>query len=123
MTHILIVEDNDRQRNELAAALAGAGHLVDAAVGGNQAIVFLKEKRYDLLATDLMMEEGTGFEILEWVRTHAPELPVMICSSYAKTENLKTFLRTPFYRIVRKPYRLEDVVAQATELLLLRANR
>jgi CheY-like chemotaxis protein len=117
MTHILIVEDNDRQRNEIAEALAGVGHLVDAASGGNQALSWLRLKRYDLLLTDLMMEEGTGFEVLEWVRVNAPDLPLVICSSYANPENLKAFLNTPLYRIVRKPYLLEDVVAQTTELL------
>jgi DNA-binding NtrC family response regulator len=63
------------------------------------------------------MDEGTGFEVLEWVRGNAPVLPVLVCSSYAKPENLKTFLTTQFYRIVRKPYRLDDLVGQVNELL------
>ncbi len=58
------------------------------ASGGNEALARLKDKRYGLLLTDLMMEQGTGFEVLEWVLENAPGLPVVICSSYAKSENL-----------------------------------
>ena len=85
--------------------------------GGNEGLVRLKEKRYHLLLTDLMMEQGTGFEVLEWVRQNAPNLPVLICSSYAKGENLKAFLSTQFYRIVRKPCQPNDLLEQVQELL------
>jgi DNA-binding NtrC family response regulator len=64
-----------------------------------------------------MMEEGTGFEVLQWIQENAPGLPVVICSSYAKGENLKAFLTTQFYRIVRKPFRTDHLVEQVRELL------
>jgi len=117
MSETLVVEDDARQRSEIETALRQAGHLVDGASSGNKALARLKDKRYDLLITDLMMEEGTGFDVLEWVRENAPGLPVVICSSYAKGENLKTFLTTQFYRIVRKPFQMNDLVEQVRELL------
>jgi CheY-like chemotaxis protein len=117
MNEILVVEDDARQRAEIVGGLRSLGHRVDAASGGTEALGRLRMKRYDLLLTDLMMEGGTGFEILEWVSANAPGLPVMICSSYAKPENLRTFLATQFYRIVRKPFNLDELLGQATELL------
>jgi two-component system, cell cycle response regulator CpdR len=117
MSEILVVEDDARQRSEIEEALVKAGHRVVGASGGNEAVARLKEKRYELLLTDLMMEQGTGFEVLEWVRENAPGMPVIICSSYAKGEKLKTFLTTQFYRIVRKPFRVNDLVEQVRELL------
>ena len=117
MSEILVVEDDARQRSEIEAALQQAGHRVVTASSGNQALARLKEKSYDLLLTDLMMEEGTGFDVLEWVRENAPGLPVVICSSYANGENLKAFLKTEFYRIVRKPFQTDDLVEQVRELL------
>jgi CheY-like chemotaxis protein len=117
MADILVVEDDAPQRSQVVAALVGSGHRVDEASGGNAALSRLHGKRYDLLLTDLLMDQGTGFDVLAWVRENAPGLPVLICSSYAKTENLKTFLTTPFYRIVRKPFRTDDLVEQVRELL------
>ena len=117
MATILVVEDDAQQRSDLERILVMAGHAVDAAAGGNQALSRLKEKRYELLMTDLMMEEGTGFDVLEWVRENAPGLPVVICSSYAKTENLKTFLTPQLYRIIRKPYHPDELVQQVQQLV------
>jgi len=117
MSEILIVEDEAHQRAEIQEALLQAGYGVDGVANGNEALARLREKRYDLLLTDLMMEQGTGFDVLEWVRENAPGLPVIICSSYAKGENLKVFLTTQFYRIIRKPFGREDLVEQVRELL------
>jgi CheY-like chemotaxis protein len=117
MASVLVVEDEAEQRGEMDRALVEAGHRVDEVSSGNQALARLKEKRYDLLVTDLMMDDGTGFEVLQWVRENAPGLPVIICSSYAKPENLKTFLTANLYRIIRKPFRLDDLAQQVKELL------
>jgi CheY-like chemotaxis protein len=117
MPDILVIEDDPKQRAEIHAALLGAGHRVDEASGGNEGLARLREKRYHLVLTDLMMEQGTGFDVLQWVRDNAPGLPVVICSSYAKSENLKTFLTTQFYRIIRKPFRTDDLVEQVRQLL------
>jgi CheY-like chemotaxis protein len=117
MATVLVVDDEAQQRAQIEQALAQAGHHVDESSSGHKALARLKEKRYDLLITDLMMEEGTGFEVLEWVRENAPGLPVIVCSSYAKPENLKAFLTTHLYRIIRKPFCPDDLVGQAGELL------
>jgi two-component system response regulator PilR (NtrC family) len=117
MAMILVVDDEAQQREQIDRALVQAGHQVELASSGNQALVRLKEKRYDLLVTDLMMGDGTGFEVLEWVRENAPGLPVIVCSAYAKSENLKTYLATNLYRIIRKPFRPDNLAQQAKELL------
>jgi len=117
MAAVLVVEDEVQQRSQIDLALARAGHQVEAVSSGNQAIVRLKDKRYDLLVTDLMMEDGTGFEVLDWVRENAPGLPVIVCSSYAKPENLKPFLSLQPHRIVRKPFAPDDLMTQVRGLL------
>lgn len=117
MRTVLVVDDEAQQRAQIDRALVQAGYQVEEASGGNEALARLKEKRYDLLVTDLMMEEGTGFEVLAWVRENAPGLPVVICSAYAKPENLKSLLTTQLYRIIRKPFRPDDLVEQVRGLL------
>lgn len=116
MTTVLVVEDMAQQRAQIDRALVQAGYRVDEASSGDQALDCLKEKRYDLLITDLMMSNGTGFEVLDWVREYAPGLPVIICSAYAKQPKLQTLLTTQPYRIVRKPFRPEMLVEMAREL-------
>ena len=117
MAMILVVEDEAQPRAQVERALVQVGHQVELASSGNEAIARLKEKRYDLLVTDLMMDEGTGFEVLEWTNLNAPGLPVVVCSSYAKPENLKAFLNLHPHRIVRKPFLPDDLVEQVRGLL------
>ena len=117
MAMVLVVEDEAPQRAQIERALVQVGHQVELAVGGNEALARLKEKRYDLLVTDLMMDQGTGFEVLEWISKNAPGLPVVVCSSYAKPENLKAFLTLHPHRIVRKPFVPESLVEQVQGLL------
>ena len=117
MTSILIVDDEAPLRAQIQGALIQTGYAVDEALSGNDAVARLKEKRYDLLISDLMMEEGTGFEVLEWINMNAPGLPVIVCSSYAKPENLRPFLSAHPHRIVRKPFKPDDLVEQVRELL------
>src|SRR5436190_2176359 len=114
---LVVVEDDALQRSQIAIALVRSGHRVVEALVGNEALSRLHGKRYDLLLTDLLMDQGTGFDVLEWVQKNAPGLPVLICSSYAKAENLKTFLTTQFYRIIRKPFRTDNLIDQVRELL------
>ena len=117
MADILVVEDDAQQRYQIAVALVRAGYQVEEASGGNEALTRLGVRRYDLLLTDLMMDQGTGFVVLGWVQENAPGLPVLICSSYANADNLKCFLTTQFYRIVRKPLGTDELVDQVRELL------
>ena len=117
MAELLVVDDDVQLRSRVVAALAAAGHRVEEVPGGNRALDRLKAKRFDLLLTDLMMDEGTGFDVLEWVRENAPGLPVLVCSSYSKPENLKVFLTTQFYRVLRKPVPTEDLIEHVRELL------
>jgi len=117
MATVLIVEDEAQQRAQIERALVQAGHQVEQASSGNEALARLKEKRYDLLITDLMMDEGTGFEVLEWISRNAPGFPVVVCSSYAKPENLKAFLSLHPHRILRKPFLPDDLVEQVRGLL------
>ena len=117
MATVLVVDDEAQYRAEIGRALVQDGHQVDEVSSGNSALARLKEKRYDLLVTDLMMDEGTGFEVLEWVRENAPGLPVVVCSSYAKTETLKPFLTRQPYRILRKPFHPDELLEQVRALL------
>lgn len=117
MATVLIVDDEVSYRAEIGRALAEDGHRIDEASSGNAALARLKETRYDLLVTDLMMEEGTGFEVLEWVRENAPGLPVVVCSSYAKADMLKPFLTLQPYRILRKPFHPDELLGHVRALL------
>jgi two-component system, cell cycle response regulator len=117
MADILLVEDNARQRADFEDALTRAGHRVDAVASGNQALSRLKKGNYAILVTDLMMKEGTGFDVLYWVILNAPGMPVLVSSAFGEPATLKEMLKAHPCRVLKKPFRLDDLVQQVSELL------
>ena len=117
MADILLVEDNARQRADFEEALTRAGHRVEAVASGNQALARLKKGNYAILVTDLMMKEGTGFDVLYWVVLNAPGMPILVSSAYVQPDGFKEMLKAHPCRVLKKPFRLDALVQQVNELL------
>ena len=117
MAHILIADDDPRTAEKLQALLASASHTTVVTRSGHEGIDHLKNSPFDLVITDLMMDQGTGLDILEWSRANAPQLPVLICSSYARPEALRPHLDGLRCRIVNKPFQPDELLRVAEELL------
>jgi CheY-like chemotaxis protein len=80
---ILVVDDNEHNRDLLVRRLTRDGHEVIAAPSGQAALETLNQQPFDLVLLDIMMPEVNGFEVLESIKTH-PELahlPVIMVSA------------------------------------------
>jgi len=117
MAHILIAEDDARIAEKIQALLASERHTTVVTRSGREGIERLQGGPFDLVITDLMMEQGTGLDVLEWSRANAPDLPVLICSSYARSEALRPHLDGLRYRIVKKPFQADEFLGVVAELL------
>ena len=117
MAEILLVEDNPKQRADFEEALTRAGHRVEAVASGNQALTRLKKGRYAVLVTDLMMKEGTGFDVLYWVVVNAPGMPILISSAFVQPDGFKDMLKAHPCRTLKKPFKLDVLVQQVNELV------
>ncbi|MGS0758892.1 response regulator, partial [Roseateles sp. GG27B] len=74
----MIVEDDDLLRDALSAQLSQAGHSLLAAADGEQAQTLLEAKRFDAVILDLGLPKVSGMELLRWIRTRLPALPVLV---------------------------------------------
>jgi class 3 adenylate cyclase len=80
---ILVVDDNESNREMLARRLAREGHPVQTAAGGREALDLLQVLRPDLVLLDVMMPEMDGYEVLQRLKAD-PELrdiPVLMISA------------------------------------------
>jgi DNA-binding response OmpR family regulator len=66
--NILLIEDELFIVKLYQKVLTGAGHVVDVAVDGQQALASLASKKYDLLLVDLMIPYVDGTEVLRKIR-------------------------------------------------------
>jgi CheY-like chemotaxis protein len=85
---VLVVDDEEANRQWLTQALEPAGFIVVPATGGREAIDLAKSQKPDLVLLDLMMPEVTGFDVVEALRADAStrETPIMVLTASTLTE-------------------------------------
>ena len=76
--HILTVDDESEIRELLREILSAAGYRVSDASSVEEAMRIVRSDPPDLVITDLQLEEGDGFELVEQVKAAAPKLPVIM---------------------------------------------
>jgi len=77
---ILVVDDDEVFRTILNSILSQAGHLVEWAGNGADAIAAIERRRPDAIFTDIYMPDSDGFELINWLRESRIEIPLIAMS-------------------------------------------
>jgi len=78
---VVVVDDYEDMRTFLEAVLDAAGYDVRSASEGGQALALLRERRADLLITDLFMPGREGFETIEACKAEFPQTKIIAISA------------------------------------------
>ncbi|NJN66136.1 MAG: PP2C family protein-serine/threonine phosphatase [Chloroflexaceae bacterium] len=80
---ILIVDDNEANRDVLSRRLKKQGHSIAVAENGRQALDMLRTQPFDLILLDVMMPEMNGYQVLEELKHHGSlrHIPVIMISA------------------------------------------
>ena len=124
---ILVVDDQQRQRETLAQVLGKWGHEVRQAADGPAALAKVKGEPVDLILTDLRMPGMSGVELLENCREARPDIAVIVMTAYGTIEGAVEAMRKGALDFLTKPIdldQLEVVVQRALDRgRLLKENR
>ena len=88
MASILVVDDSTTMRQMVAFTLTSAGHEVTEAPDGNKALVAAKQKKFDLVITDVNMPGMNGIDLVQSLRG-LPEckfIPILVLTTEAGAE-------------------------------------
>ena len=89
MARLLVVDDEENIVLTISEVLRLEGYEVDVALSGREAVRLLDEGRdYDLVLTDLHMEEGDGLSLLEEVRRRSPLTISIVLTGFAARANV-----------------------------------
>ena len=82
-THVLVVDDDESNRESLSRRLRRRGATVDTAADGTEALAAIEGRRYDLVLLDVMMPGLSGIDVLKRVRQTRPatELPIIMATA------------------------------------------
>jgi len=101
--NILIVEDEPALRELYATLLVEAGHRVETAAGGRQAMDLLGNGRFDLILTDISMPDMDGLQLLRAVRERDLDIPVVLVTGNPRVETAVQALEQGALRYLMKP--------------------
>jgi two-component system response regulator PilR (NtrC family) len=120
---VLVVEDNDLEREITAEILRDEGFRVEEAPVGKRAVELLALGRYDVVVTDLMMPGMSGEELLARVRADYPSTQVIVLTAHGTIESAVQAVKTGAIDYLPKPTDREKLViavAKAAEVASLK---
>jgi two-component system response regulator PilR (NtrC family) len=116
---VLVVEDNDLERQITTETLREEGFAVEEAAVGKRAMELLGLSRFDVVLTDLMMPGMSGEELLAKVRATYPSCQVVVLTAHGTIESAVQAMKNGAFYYLTKPTDREALVmtvAKAAEL-------
>jgi putative nucleotidyltransferase with HDIG domain len=109
--HILVVDDENPVRSMIGATLERHGYNVHLASSGREAGSALEIGTFDLVLTDIVMQDGNGLALLERIRGQYPNVPVVMVSAIHDISVAIDAMRRGAYDYLLKPFEREHLVA------------
>jgi CheY-like chemotaxis protein len=103
---LLIVEDNEVNRDVLARHLGRQGYATAAAKNGIEALEMVRARRFDLMLLDVMMPEMDGYETLRLMKAdpHLRDIPVIMISALDDIESVVRCIEMGAEDYLPKPF-------------------
>ncbi|MBU0910301.1 MAG: endopeptidase La [Proteobacteria bacterium] len=115
---ILIVDDEEIARNNMRYFFAKDGYSVQTAGNGREALGrFENGGCFDVVITDLKMDEMDGIKLLERVTKISPDTNVILVTGYATVSTAVDALRKGATHYLSKPVQLEELKGVVKEVL------
>jgi len=121
---ILVVDDDEANRESLRRRLERRGYVVAVAVDGKQALEQTADHSFDLIILDVMMPGMNGLEVLEILRKKysATQLPIIMATARDHSEDIVGALDRGANDYVTKPLDFEVVWARIRVQLELKKS-
>ena len=117
---ILILDDEPIVGKRLGPSLSKMGAEVDVFEDPRKALDRIQEKTFDIVVTDIRMDDIDGIEILEKVKDRSDHTKVIMITGYATVEMAREALGKGAFDFIAKPFKpndLREVIIRAAEAL------
>ena len=106
---ILIVDDEPVVLETVATLVRHEGYDVMLAESGKRALEILAERSFDLVMTDLLMHEITGWQVLAATKQQYPDTKVIVFTGYVDEQGEALLVDRKADGFLVKPLRLEKL--------------
>ena len=118
---ILIVDDELRMCASLETLLKSHDYEVSTANCGRAALALLTNLVFDLVILDVNLPDMMGHAILNHIRSHCPDTPVIVITGDADLDSAMSALRSGAYDYLRKPFEFDELLKTVDNALAQRA--
>ncbi len=122
---ILVLDDEKIVGERLKASLEKEGYTIEIFVHPVVALNRLKEKIFDVVVTDIRMDDVDGIQVLEEVRKKSQKTKVIMITGYATLEVARESLTKGAFDFIAKPFKLKEIreaIQKAVDALQIEAN-
>ena len=120
---ILVADDEKTTRMNLSHVLTKDGYEVFVAASGSEALRLLDKGSFDVILTDLKMEEVDGMTVLEKAKAKDPTTEVIIITGYATVPTAVEAMQKGSYQFLAKPLKLVEVRSTIEKALMKKRER
>lgn len=116
---ILLVDDNRTNRRVISRVLENAGHLVETAENGDEALDRLDIEQFDIVLTDINMPGTSGLDLTKMYRVlHAdePHMPIVALTADATEQAKQDCREAGMDGYLTKPVEAQQLLAMVREL-------
>ncbi len=114
---VLIVEDEPTLREALSDTLDLAGIPVAVASDGREALDVLSREEIAMVVSDVQMKPMDGHALLEQIRSHRPDIPVLLMTAYGSIQKAVAAMQNGAVDYLVKPFDAEVLVEMVSRYM------
>jgi DNA-binding NtrC family response regulator len=109
-TRILILDDEPIVCKRLKPTFEKAGYEVETFTDSSRALERAREQDFDVVITDLKMENIDGMQFLTEVKERSPATEVIVITGFATMETAKESFQKGVFDFVAKPFKISEIL-------------
>jgi two-component system response regulator PilR (NtrC family) len=115
----LVVDDEPDICELLTMTLGRMNIKAESAVDLASARALLEKRHFDICLTDMRLPDGDGLELVEWIQSNAPNMPVAVITAHGNVETAVQALKLGAFDFISKPLdlgHLRNIVENALKI-------
>src|SRR5512147_434563 len=107
---VLVIDDEEIMRDILGTLLEREGYSVRLASSGQEGLDLARSLPFDAVIVDVMMPGIDGLQVLDELKKHDEELPVLMVTAYASMESAISAMKKGAFDYITKPFKNDEVL-------------
>jgi two-component system response regulator PilR (NtrC family) len=118
MATILVIDDERNLLEMIEILLTRSGYDVLTATTGAAGLEVFREQAPDIVLLDLRLGGDSGLDVLQAMKSHDPQVPVIVITAYSTWDNAVQAMRLGAYDFIKKPFDDNDHVREVVSRAL-----